>query len=219
MVIYTDTPIASHTLAQDQPIIEGNFIYLANTLGTSNANKGDHQISLTGNDATAFEGRHLQVCLNNRHSLPPTVAGINDSVDSLIYSDDGNLFFGTSIGAGAYQLTSADTSFDQTLFGAYATIPTAGLQTINGAGWSFLAGGLIMQYGFILTPGAVGSAKFPVKFINNVIGVFFNYARGGGAHSADDFWIDSGGTNNKSTFSYRGSTTTADYLYFYAIGN
>lgn len=216
---YTDSPIASHTLAEDQPVIEGNFLYLANTLGTSNAKNGDHQISLTGNDATAFEGRHRQVCLNNRNALPPTVAGIGDGTNSLIYSNNGNLFFGTAINAGVYQLTTADTNYSPTNFGGYATIATGGFKTIMGAGWVFLAGGLIMQYGFINSPGNVGSAKFPVIFNNNVMGVFFNYARGGGSHSADDFWIDSGGTNNKSTFSYRSSTTNADYVYFFAIGN
>src|SRR6185437_13586618 len=149
---YTDTPIASHTLAADQPVIEGNFLYLANTLGTSNGKNGDHQIALTGVDTTQFEGRHRQVCLNNRHGAAPTVAGIGDGTNALIYADDGNIFFGSVTGTGAFQLTTYNGGAN---FGGYATIATAGFKTVRGAGWTFLPGGLIYQYGYIQSPGAV----------------------------------------------------------------
>lgn len=133
---YTDVPQAAHTLAADQPPMEANFLYLANTLGTSNGKNGDHQISVGASDNAVFEGRHRQCCFNNRHgSVPlPSVAGIGDGVDSLIYSDNGNLFFNSSIGAGALQLTNFSSSGN---FGGTNT------------GWTYLPGGLQMLYGVV----------------------------------------------------------------------
>lgn len=210
---YTDTPIANHTLAFDQPTIEANFLYLANTLGTS-LKAGDHQIALSGVDTTQFEGRHRQVCLNNRNALPPTVAGISDGVDSIIYSDNGNIFFGTSIGAGNFKMTP---------FNATTLAGTAKFGTTNN-GWTFLPGALILQYGVVITPrsGVNDTVLFAtngIDFPNNLFSVFFNFARSNSATGTDNFWINDSNTFDKTRFSWKASTNSADFLYWVALGN
>lgn len=217
---YTDTPIASHTLAIDQPAMEANYLYLANTLGTSGGKNGDHQISVGGVDNTSFEGRHRQVCLNNRHGAAPTVAGISDGTNALVYADNGNLFFGSATGAGAFQLTTynAGTNFGGN---AYYQVAAAGIAK-TGGGWSFLPGGLIMNYGYAtkLTPG--GTVKvyyatpFPTAAISIVVTPQTSTSIGGGTHD----W-DIGGVSNLDYFNLtiNGNYDTDDFFYFHAIGN
>lgn len=216
---YTDTPIASHTLAADQPIIEGNFLYLANTLGTSNAKNGDHQISLTGNDATAFEGRHRQVCFNNRHAGPPTVAGIGDGTNALLYGDNGNVFFGSATGAGAFQLTTYNAGAN---FGANANYQAAGggFASCTG-GWTFLPGGLIMQYGAATTlnPGGAIKVKYAITFPNTFISIVVtprtSTAIGGGNHDWD---VGLGDSTTFFNLAINGNYVSGDTFFFQVIG-
>ena len=70
---FQDIPKGGDVLSQSQLDIEHNFLYLADTLGTS-LKAGDHQVSIGGTDAVQFEGRHLQVCFKNRNGAAPTVA-------------------------------------------------------------------------------------------------------------------------------------------------
>jgi hypothetical protein len=130
---YKDIPQPGDILATSQGDIEHNFLYLANTLGTS-SKAGDHQISVNGVDNTSFEGRHRQVCLSNRNGGVPTVAGIGDGTNALLYSNNGNIFFGSANGAGAFQLTTYNAGSN---FGGTNT------------GWTFLPGGLMLLYGVI----------------------------------------------------------------------
>lgn len=213
---YTDTPIASHTLAVDQVNIEANFLYLANTLGTSNGKKGDHQISLTSNDGNSFEGRHLQVCFNNRHGAAPTVAGIGDGTDSLLYSDNGNVFFGSVTGAGAFQLTTYNAGANFGANAAYGAPPAGFTQE---GGWSFLPGGLILQYGFYGKAGATGSSgtvQFPIAFPTGNFIVNLSLYRNSGDQDAT---IDSGTPPSTTAFKFRTSSSGSDGVYWFAIGN
>ena len=203
---YTDTPIASHTLAADQPVIEGNFLYLANTLGTSNAKNGDHQIALTGVDTTQFEGRHRQVCLNNRHGAAPTVAGIGDGTNVLLYGDNGNLFFGSATGAGAFQLTTYNAGAN---FGA------------NPNGWTFLPGGLIMQYGTIAVnpSGTPTTIPFPITFPTSVLSITMSFINNGGdSPSANSVYVKAGTVLTNQFNVTNSSSGTLISIYWMAIG-
>lgn len=219
---YTDNPKPSHTLAADVQPINDNFLYLANTLGTS-LKSGDHQVSINGADNTSFEGRHLQLSLKNRSGAPPTVAGLGDGVDSLLYSSNGNIFFDSIAQAGPYQLTTANSTLDVSKFGTLnvTSITTpysgSGVTASTNSGWSFIPGGLIIQYGRKVNPSDRGSINFPVAFPTNVLGVFINFGRN--ATSTDSFWLDTARPNTLGTFSFRGSTAGADIFYWYAIGN
>jgi hypothetical protein len=203
---FTDVPIASHTLAQDQDPMRQNFNYLVDTLGTSNAKNGDHQISLAGVDSTQFEGRHRQVCFNNRHGAAPTAAGIGDGTNALLYADDGNIFLDSTTLAGPYKITNVNAAMPLATFGA----------TNNG--WTFLPGGLFVQYGRVNGPNvpSTGTVTFAQAFPTALFSVFFNFARN--ASSTDSFWIDDTKTFDKTTFSWKSSTGSASKLYWVAIG-
>jgi len=150
---YSNTPLGNEILSVSQPLIQANFNYLVNTLGTSNANNGDHQISQGGNDNTPFEGRHRQVCFLDRNGSPlPTATGFADSVDSVVYSNAENLYLNTITSAAvAYQLTSTSSNAGENAkFGAATN------------GWIFLPGGIILNYGTTtlgLAPTAVSFSK------------------------------------------------------------
>jgi hypothetical protein len=209
---FTDNPQAGHTLATDQPNIEANFLYLANTLGTSNSNNGDHQISIGGTDAVTFEGRHRQVCFNNRHGSAPTVAGIGDGTNALLYADNGNVFFGSVTGAGAFQLTTYNSGAN---FGGHATIGGS----IN-AGWTFLPGGLILQYGTVQSPGGGGTVQFPIAFPNAPLSITFSIVTDtGGLHG---YWINKDLPNRftQTQFIYTGDTASASItnMFWMCIG-
>jgi hypothetical protein len=201
---YTDTPIASNTLANDQPVIRSDITYLANTLGTSNAKNGDHQISFGGKDTDSFEGRHRQVCFNNRHVGAPTVAGIADGVNALLYADNGNIFFGSATGAGAFQLTNYNS--------------TAGFGSVTTSGWTFLPGGLFLQYGQVSSPGSSGIVTFPLNFpsSNPPIMIQVSLERSSAGQTAT---IDSATAPTSSQFKYLTSSGGSVFLFWMAIGN
>jgi hypothetical protein len=210
---YLDIPQAGDILATSQGQLEHNFLYLANTLGTS-LKSGDHQIAVNDSDTATFEGRHLQVCLKNRNAMPPTVSGIGDGTDSLIYSNNGNLFFGSVTGAGAFQLTTYNSN--TSLFGTNTVYATASGQTFNG-GWTFLPGGLILQYGTITNPtsGSTGTCPFPISFPNACFGVTDGLGRAPYSSASHQFYPGVISTN-QFTFS---TESSSNKIYWMAIGN
>lgn len=201
---YTDTPISSHTLAADQPTMEANFLYLADTLGTT-LKSGDHQISIGGVDNTSFEGRHLQSSYSNRHGAAPTVAGIADGTNAMIYSDNGNLFMDSATLAGPYQLTTVN-----------ATLPVAKFGAINN-GWTFLGGGLIMQYGSVNSPGGSGTVTFPVTFPSSVYSVQLTLSRNASS-TVVSAYVNSASAVGPSSFAYTATSSGSTTLYWVAIG-
>jgi hypothetical protein len=211
---FTDVPIDSHTLAQDQDPMRQNFGYIPGALGK------DHQIVFGDSDTgTPFEGRHMQVSLNNRHGAVPTVAGIGDETNSLIYSDNGNLIFGSALGAGAFQLTTYNAAAN---FGGNATITIGGF-TINNAGWTFLPGGLILMYAnsLVLSNPSVTTIPFPFTFPNNVFAITFGLSYSGGNNpGANNVYIKSGSIN-QSNFQVVSSASGGSFtpVYYMAIGN
>jgi hypothetical protein len=197
----TDAPIASHTLANDQPLIENNNLYWANVL------LKDHQIGAVGgtNSGVTFEGRHIQVAFSNRNGSPPTVSGIGDGTNALLYSNNGNIFFGSATGAGAFQLTTYNSGSN---FGG----------TTNG--WTFLPGGLILQYGQVASPGTSGQVTFPIAFPSGSapFSIQVTLERGSGNQTVT---VDNGSTNaapNSTKFGYLSSSGGSNFVFWIAIG-
>lgn len=178
---YKDIPQPGDILATSQNDLENNMAYLANTLGQS-LKAGDHQIGMNNvppssvhNDGVVFEGRHVQVSLNDRTGSPPTVAGIADGTNSLIYSAGGELQFSSINNNGPYQLTTTNTtspSADYAFFGQNLTI--SGGPTIGG--WTFLPGNLVLMYGLTITNVAgAGSVTYPITLNNNAYSMTTQY--------------------------------------------
>lgn len=146
---YTDTPIASHTLAADQPNMEANFLYLANTLGTSLSATKDHQISVGGVDTASFEGRHLSVSLKNK-GLNPAHPG--DGTDSYLWSNGGNVW-------------GRNTTSSPILL----TYFQGGQSLVANNGFTSIAG-IMIQYGSA-TKSTDGIVTFGTPFPNNLFNV------------------------------------------------
>jgi hypothetical protein len=202
---YTDCPIASHTLAFDQPLMEDNFLYLANTLGTSlNASK-DHQISVGGVDTNSFEGRHRQVSFNNQLIASVTPA-FSDGATMAMFAANGdlNITF-PSYGASSTQMT-------------VKSKPPVTAST----GSSWLPGGLIIQWGIssVNVSGTKTTITFSPAFSSTAYNVTLTPINNTGSASptANMVQIDAGSvtsTNFRVTNSSSGSITQ---IYWLAIG-
>ncbi len=197
---YTDVPIGSHTLAQDQPLMEENFLYLANTLGTSlNASK-DHQIGLNGVDTTSFEGRHRQVSFNNQ-VIGSVTPAFSDGATAVLFTNN-----------------QGDISVTFPSFGAAATRLTLNSKkpVASANGFSWLPAGLLIQWGSF-DPTSSTSVSFPTSFPNNAFSCILT---GEAANNSTYRAGISQGTLTVSGFDFEG-TVNPDWnpIYYIAIGN
>lgn len=157
---YQDIPQPGDVLATSQGDIEHNYLYLANTLGTAQPNKvagtgsGDHQISIGGTDAVQFEGRHVQVSLNNRGNINLAMPG--DGTDSLMWSSGGEIYWKNNIVASGVQMTNN--------FSPNISVP-------NGYTRTFLPGGIVIQCQQISQTTDPQAFLFPFAFPTNCFGV------------------------------------------------
>lgn len=153
----TDAPIASHTLAQDQPLMEANNAYYGNTLFV------DHQIGPangTRNDGLAKEGYHKVIHYVTTGADPVAIAGVGQ----------------------LYTLTGGTGQTLKYRSGNGAIFPITGpnapvLATI---GYTWISGGLLMQWGFVngahaggvFNGGDTNTVSFPINFPNNIFSVW-----------------------------------------------
>jgi len=150
----TNIPASSNNPSADQPNMQ------INTNSIDDIIEVDH-FSFNDN----LGGYHKQVNLVNSVANPGTPA----SVGSVLFSKSNDWYFqNASLGLNAIQMTNA----------AYFPI-----QAING-GRTFLPGGMIMQWGFVVAGGTfsnfdTGSVVFPVAFPTIVINVLTTPGYGG----------------------------------------
>lgn len=83
-------------------------------------------------------------------------------------------------------------------------------------GYTFLPGGIIIQWGAKSAPGQSGSVTFNVTFPNNCFSVMLTQRRDGSS-STQGMYLN--GAPTASAFSYNGSTSSDTALYWLAIGN
>jgi len=150
----TNIPASSNNPSADQPNMQ------INTNSIDDIIEVDH-FSFNDN----LGGYHKQVNLVNSVANPGTPA----SVGSVLFSKSNDWYFqNASLGLNAIQMTNA----------AYFPI-----QAING-GRTFLPGGMIMQWGFVVAGGTfsnfdTGAVVFPVAFPTIVINVLTTPGYGG----------------------------------------
>lgn len=209
---FKDIPQPGDILATSQSDLEHNFLYIQGALGK------DHQVVIGDTDTgTPFEGRHLQVSLKGQAA---SIAFPSDSVDSQIWSHSGNLFFQNGTAGQSFQFTTANSTAN---FGSIVNYQAAGggFGSCTG-GWTFLPGGLIMNYGSVTTVNPGGSINvklactFPGSNIASIV-VTPNTTSsiGGGNHD----WTVLSPTASQFTLKINGNYNAGDTFYFQVIGN
>lgn len=171
----------------------------ANTNAISSIINVDHYTFGTTSPFTNIDGLHKQVTLVNE-----TAPGLN--------TGNGVLFANVSGGQSMpfWQNAAAGSPFPLALI-------TSSETSIAPDGY-FTIGGLIFQWGSIPSPGAGPTTiVYPLTpFPNDVFTVLLT-ARNDGSHSAFTYYLD--GAPTLESFTYAGSTSGSETLYWFAIGN
>jgi len=141
-----------------------------------------------------------------------------------IYSKQGtnpaeaDLFLRTESNGFVYQLTRVYSAY----VGSFANNNNYGSppsEVTQKGGWTFLPGGLLFQYGFYGKAGAtpsLGVIQFPVPFTN--IPFWIDFAQYNSASSNSNLVVDSGTPPTNTGFNYRMNSSSADGIYWSAIG-
>ena len=211
LIVYTDNiPVAGNNPAVDQPSM------------TINTNSID---TLIGIDHYSFNqslgGLHKQVEMPVLGSIP---AGLLASTGNLYTksSTGSQLYYSPDTTGNEYQLTrSISASFS--LFGANTNNYNASGANFNG-GWTFLPGGLLMQYG-LYNPGSLPSSPatipFPVTFSSIPYLVTVSLVcKVAGTNSSHTVSVVTG-TVSTSQFQWNldgGSTSNYTGIYWTAVG-
>lgn len=134
---FQNKPDATDTLSTSQGDLKQNFGYIQGALGK------DHQIVFGDSDTgTTFEGRHTQVSLNSRGNVNLAMPG--DGTDSLLWSSGGNVYWkNTTVAAGVQMTNSA-----------------VGSPLSASRGYTFLPGGLLLQWGDVVGTGSPQTVTF-----------------------------------------------------------
>ena len=120
-----------------------------------------------------------------------------------------NLFFRGESNGFEYQLTKAISAST----GTFST-NTAYVANHTG-GWTFLPGGLLLQYGLRSSPGTSGTITFPISFNSAPYQVSVSLYRFTGDHSVI---IDAGTPPGITSFKYICDTSGSTGIYWTAIG-
>ena len=166
------------------------------------------------NDTTANKGKHKWSEYVNQTGLPLTQAAGEGTLYTKSVSSESQLFYSPDATTRQYQISRfIEASF--ALFATNTNYPQVPAVPTQFGGFTWLPGGLLLQYGRADNPGGSGTVKFPVSFTSDVFLVQLT-PRNDGSHSAFTYYID--GAPAITSFSYRGSTTGSNALFWLAIG-
>ena len=164
----TDAPVASHTLAFDQPLMEANNLYFAHTLIVDHQ-IGDATANLSGGhkDNDLNEGYHKIIRFVNQAAFPGAAAGGPGQffTKTANTTPEKELFYRSPTGV-----------FSQLTYSNAGTIPTFGAQAVINAnqtgGWTYLPGGntpgtnmpIMINYGTVKMLSASQVVSFASTF-------------------------------------------------------
>jgi hypothetical protein len=180
--------------------LDVDYLNLQNNFSQANTTMGVNHYPF--DDGTVNNGKHKFV------GMPVTTTPATAV-------NEGALYFKT-IASGTALFMVRDNNL-----GTDVQLTTASVGNVNSSsrGYTWLPGGLFMQWGTVASPGSSGSVTFSagggVAFTS-----IYNIqlaARNDGSHSAFSYWID--GAPTATGFSYRGSTSGSQTLYWVAIGS
>jgi len=202
----SNIPFATNSPSVDQPNMQINnnnniLIWQADHIGF--------------NSGPGNSGLHNSVTLFNQVGIPNTNQTGATVTYSKIVTGQTQDFETSDVGAHEYQMTRfIDASF--ALFGTNTAI------TLGNGGWTFLPGGLLLQYGNYNTPPALavtGTITFPITFTGNPFMIQATLiAKAGGTTQAHTISVINT-TVSPTTFewNYEGTTSYTGF-YWMAIG-
>lgn len=212
MTLWTDNiPNANNTLAADQPNMQNNNTYLATSIAV------DH--NFTKNTGTTQDGYHKVIHFVNQVGDPVSVTNTGQLYTKTVNGNQ-QVFFENSAG-NVQQLTNAPSTATFSRFGTNTNYQTAsGSNSSVTGGWSYMPGGVILQYGSTTTlnPGGTVTVQLAMTFPTAVYGVVVtpntSSSIGGGNHD----WTVRSVTNSSFDLRINGNYNAGDTFYFWAYG-
>lgn len=200
-------PDGPNNPSADQPLMQ------INTNSTDDLIDVDHYSFDEANG-----GLHRQVQMPVLGSIPVGLIPSSGTIYTKT-STGSQLFYSPDNTGNEYQLTRANTT-NFTSFStnnAYGTPPATFTQQ---GGWTFLPGGMLLQYGFYGKTGALGTSgqvQFPIAFTNAPYSLTLVLIRSG-AGSSPVVVLDNGTIPTTTTFNFVSSSGGSDGIYWTAIG-
>lgn len=200
MSYFPNIPAATDNPSVSQGDIQTNF-------GTINSSFNLNHVSLGSGLGTA--GKHNFVEMPNQVSTPATISG------------EGTLYTKSATGSQLFYVAdNQPTDLYQLTRTIHASYSRFGTNTnysgsLNG-GWTFLPGGMLLQYGLassITAPGT-GVVLFPVTFTTGVFTLSITPIR----NSSNVDIVYASATAGLASFSYRNTASGISQFYWMAIG-
>ena len=211
MAYKANIPQPTDNLSVSQNDLLNNFAQLDTTMGVNH---------FRFSDTSGNTGKHSFVEMVKLASVPTISAG-EGAFYTKTASSITNAFYTADTGGKEYQLTRCiDASFAR--FGAFFTDPAPPAGTVSKFGWTFLPGGLLLQYGTISGTAptslpATATVNFPVAFNNVPYSITMTVNRDTPADARNSISRTTPPTNTQFTFII--SAATAQALFWMAIGN
>lgn len=153
MSVYNNSiPNATDFLSDSQQDIRNNFQQLDTSFGLNH---------FLFSDTTASNGKHKYIEMVNEAALPAGLADEEGTIYTKKVSTESELFYTPDDTNNEYRMTRTDD--DATIFSRFAT--NAGPVS---SGWTFLPGGMLLQYGLTgtLSGNSTPTITFPKPFTN-----------------------------------------------------
>lgn len=190
---YTLLPNSGQSLGQTRSSIRTNFQLIQSAQDTNHVALG-----------TVGAGKHKFVQMPEQGSAPTTAVN-----EGALYTKVGTspaetqLFYRAENSGFEYRLTRPDSS------------NTASF-AVNTNGWTFLPGGLILQYGTVATPGTSGTITFPKAFTTTFLSIQFTVKRDTASSGVATYAVTQ--ATPLSTADYKISNSGATTLFWWALG-
>jgi hypothetical protein len=208
MTVFTNSiPASGHTLAFDQPLMLANNEYLQTSVGT------DH--NFTANTSTSQDGYHKVIHFVNQVSDPSPVTSTGQLYTKTVSSFN-QLFYENPQG-NIIQLTNFSSNADANA--RFAT--NTNYLTSNTGGWTFLPGGLVLQYGsFAASSSSTYNITFPIPFPsgNPPFSVTISGTRASSSPGSSASWVSTSGLSSTGFTIFNDGAHNFGW-YWLAIGN
>lgn len=199
-------PTGTIELDEDYINLQNNFQQLSTSFQVNHVRLEDNSTS---------NGAHTFVEMRDQAGLPPALKAGEGTLYTKTAATVTDLWYTPDNSTNEYQLTRTSGA-NIAKFGtglAYGTPPATFTQK---GGWTFLPGGLLLQYGFFSKTGALGNSgtiQFPINFTGVPFSVTTSLVRPASGNQSLTVGIP---TN--SQFTFKSSSTESDGVYWQAIG-